>query len=121
MNTVVLPAAGPLLGLTASIAGVGAVKYVNWSAAVLVLEPAVVVTVTCTVVFVVPEGAVTKISLSPRRYPLAGVVPKVTVGLGGGEPPFPANPEPKMVTVVPPADAPRFGLTALTIGALAAT
>ena len=65
-------------------------------------------TVTSTVP--VPAGAVTVrlVAVTPVT-PVPAVEPKSTVGV-------PENPVPVIVTEVPPAAGPLFGLTAVTVG-----
>ena len=82
----------------------------NWSAELVALVPLVVVTVT----FTVPgcpagETAVIEVDDTTVTF-VAGTVPKSTVA------PVPKL-VPVMVTLVPPAVDPTFGLTFVTVGA----
>ena len=78
----------------------------NWSALLVALVPALVVTVTLTVP--VPAGAVAAHEPAVHDTPVAGVDPKLTVP--------PARLAPEMVTGVPPAAGPVVGASELTDG-----
>ncbi len=105
--TVVPPDVSPATGLTAVI--VGAVSYVNWSAAEVALVPTGVVTVTSTLP-AAPPGAVTVIDVAEAAVMVPAVVPKLTAVA-------PVNAVPVRVTVVPPDSGPATGLTPVTLGA----
>ena len=106
--TEVPPPVGPLVGLTLVTAG--PVTKVNWSPAPVALVPPAVVTVMSTVpaawagVVAVMDVALLTVKL------VAAVPPKLTAVA-------PVNPVPVMVTDVPPAVVPLFGLTLVTVGA----
>jgi hypothetical protein len=104
--TAVPPATAPLLGLT--LLTVGAATYVN-PLARLPLCPPEFVTVTVTVP-ALPAGAVAVIDvLFTTTTLVAAALPNVTVA--------PATKfVPVIVTAVPPAVVPLFGLTLLTVG-----
>ena len=87
------------------------VTYMNWSADDVVLITLGVVTLISTVPVVLTAGAVTESEVVLINCRLvADVLPKVTAVT-------PINPVPVMVTVVPPANRPRFGDTPVTVGA----
>jgi hypothetical protein len=104
--TVVLPASGPVVGLSEVTVGSGA--YVNWSADEVALVPEGVVTVTSTVP--VPAGltAVICVSLSTVKL-VAAVAPNETTVA-------PVKPVPVIATVVLPASGPVVGLSEVTVG-----
>ncbi len=106
MVTTVPPAVVPAFGLMAATTGT---PKVNRSAAEVALVPAALATVTCTGP-AVAASVVAVIDVSELTVnELAAVAPNLTaVAL--------ANPEPVMVTDVPPAVEPAFGLTAVTSG-----
>jgi hypothetical protein len=114
--TVEQPEAGPDDGETlvtvggagGGSGGTGPLVYVNWSAGVTALVPDGPVTVTSTVPLPAGDTAVICESLLTVKL-AAGVPPKLTVVAS-------VNPDPLMVTVVPPAGGPDDGLTALTVG-----
>lgn len=82
--------------------------YVNWSPDPVALVPPGAVTVMSTVPL--PVGAVAVISVSETTVKLvAAVVPNSTAVA-------PVKPVPVIVTVVPPATGPLFGLMLVTIG-----
>ena len=112
IDTVVPPAAGPLVGLTADTVGAdGGATYVNWSAELVADVPPGVTAVTSTVP--VPAGLVAVIDVELFTVKLvAGVEPKSTAVA-------PVNPVPVIVTDVPPVLTPLDGLTAVTVGACA--
>src|SRR5271166_1057540 len=108
MVTEVSPATGPALGLTP--ATTGTLYEVNWSALEGAEVPPGVVTVTSTV----PADAAGELAVisvdETTETELAGMAPNWTVAPA-------TKPVPVMVTEVPPATGPAFGLTAVTIGA----
>jgi hypothetical protein len=106
--TLVPPASGPADGLTDVTVGI--TSYVNWSEMLVALVPPGVVTVTSTVP-AVPVGDVAVIELALFTVtPVAAVAPNFTVAPE-------TNPLPVIVTLVPPANGPAEGLTAVTVGA----
>ena len=106
MVTVVPPATGPLVGLTALTATGG--TYVNVSAELVELVCPPLVTVTSTVPE--PAGLVAVIDVALFTVtPVAAVPPNATVAPD-------AKPVPEMVTGVPPAAGPLAGLTPDTVG-----
>ena len=78
----------------------------NWSAALALLVPAGVVTVMSTVPLPAGEVAVIWVALLTVK-PVAAVAPNLTAVA-------PLNLVPVIVTLVPPADGPDDGLTAVT-------
>ena len=109
--TGVPPPVEPLLGLTPVTVGAGGVTKVNWSAALVVLVPAGVVTVMSTV----PNDPAGEVALScpgeTSETLDAGELPKSTSNV------LPATkPVPVTVTTVPPVDGPEDGLTEVTVG-----
>jgi hypothetical protein len=108
MVTLVPPDTGPKFGETAATVGIA--SYVNWSEMLVALVPPGVVTVTSTVP-AVPVGDVAVIELALFTVtPVAAVVPNLTVAPE-------TNPDPVIVTLVPPATGPAEGLTDVTVGA----
>jgi hypothetical protein len=103
--TAVPPAVEPPVGDTAVTVGTPA--YVNLSAALTALEPPPVVTMMSTVP--VPAGEVAAIVVSLTTKNPFSMPPHVTAIA-------PVNPEPVIVTPVPPAGGPTFGLTPVTTG-----
>jgi hypothetical protein len=85
--------------------------YVNWSAELVAVVPAPVVTLTSTTAFVpASAGDVAVIELSElKTTPVAATPPNLT-------PVTPVNPEPDIVTVVPPANGPNVGEMDVTAG-----
>jgi len=81
---------------------------VNWSAAEVAEVPPAVVTVTSTVPVPAGEVAVIDVALL-TTIPVAALAPNVTAEA-------PVSPVPVMVTLVPPARTPAFGLTPVTVG-----
>ena len=106
--TAVPPATAPLFGLT--LLTVGATTYVNPLARLPLCPLTVTVTVTAPAV---PAGvvAVIVVLLTTTTF-VAAVAPNVTVAPA-------AKFVPVIVTAVPPAVDPLFGLTLLTVGAAA--
>src|SRR5579872_6328210 len=105
MVTPVPPAAGPLFGLT--LVTVGCPTYVNPFARLPLCPPTVTVTVTAPAL---PAGVVAVIDvLLTTTTLLAAAEPNVTVAPD-------AKFVPVIVTTVPPAATPLFGLTLLTVG-----
>ena len=84
----------------------------NWSAELVVLVPAVVVTVTSTGPSAPPGGDVAVSDVPPpfTTTPVAGLAPKSTAVA-------PARFVPVTVTDVPPDSGPTLGLTEVTVGA----
>ena len=80
-----------------------------WSAALVVLVPPAVVTVTSTVP-VEPAGAVAVMLFAVLAVIVADVLPNLTAVA-------PARLVPVIVTVVPPAVGPAVGVTCVTVGA----
>jgi hypothetical protein len=106
--TEVPPAAGPLFGETLVTAG--AATKVNWSPALVALVPPIDATVTSTVpAACAGDDAVIDVSLLTVKV-VADEPPKLTAEA-------PAKPVPVIVTLVPPAVEPVFGLTLVTVGA----
>jgi hypothetical protein len=104
--TAVPPAVDPLLGLT--LLTVGGTTYVNALAKLPLCPLTVTVTVTAPAL---PAGVVAvMVVLFTTATLVAAVLPNVTVA------PV-AKLVPVMVTAVPPAVGPLFGLTPLTVGA----
>jgi hypothetical protein len=108
MVTLVPPAVGPELGLTAVT--VGAPRYEKWSAADVAEIPPGVVTVTSTV----PAGSAGEVAVIDVAEltvnEVALVAPNVTADAA-------VKPVPEMVTLVAPPVGPALGLTAVTVGA----
>jgi hypothetical protein len=110
--TLVPPAVGPLLGVTSDT--VGAPTYVNWSPAEVALVPPGVVTVMSTrPAAPAGETAVMEVALFTVKL-VAAVAPNFTADA-------PVKFVPVIVTLVPPAADPLFGLTDVTVGAGTAT
>ena len=109
---VLVPVVDVVLELVVVLLGlVAVVMYVNLSAATPPLVPAGVVTVTSTVP--VPAGDIAVIDEAEATWKLwAGVEPKSTAFA-------PVNPEPVMVTWVPPPVEPLDGETLMTSGGAA--
>jgi hypothetical protein len=106
--TEVPPNTVPVAGLTALTVGAGA--YVNWSALDVTDVPAGVVTVTSTTP-ALPAGAVAvQICVVEQVTAVAAFAPNTTVD----EPT--TNPDPVIVTAVPPATGAPDGATAFTTG-----
>jgi hypothetical protein len=82
---------------------------VNWSAPLVALVPAGVVTVTSTLP-AAPAGAVAVTDVADPTVKLAFVAPNFTDVA-------PVNPVPVIVTAVPPAVDPLLGVTPETVGA----
>jgi hypothetical protein len=103
--TTLPPAAGPEVGLTLVTLG----TYVNWSFDdVAEVSPDVVTVISTTPT--VPAGAVAVICVAESNVtPVAGTVPNSTLDAV-------LNPDPVIVTTVPPAAGPELGLTAVTLG-----
>src|SRR6185312_15131514 len=81
-----------------------------WSAALVALVPAGVVTVTSTTPAAAPVGAVTVIEVSLLTVKLAAAIaPKLTAVA-------PRKFVPVIVTTVPPASGPLLGETLMTVG-----
>ena len=80
----------------------------NWSAALVALVPPPVVTVTSTVLLLGGDVAVIEVALLTTND-VAAVAPNFTLVA-------PAKFVPVMVTLVPPALGPVFGLMAVTVG-----
>src|SRR6185312_8438916 len=84
--------------------------YVYWSAALVALVPAGVVTVTSTAPAAAPAGAVAVIDVSLLTVKLvAAIAPKLTAVV-------PRKFVPVIVTTVPPASGPLLGETLMTVG-----
>ena len=82
-----------------------------WSAELVALVPAGVVTVTSTVPMALAAGAVAVIVVSLTTVKeVAGLEPKLTAVA-------PRKSVPVMVTLVPPVSGPLLGLRAVTVGA----
>jgi hypothetical protein len=105
MVTVVPPASGPAIGVTALT--VGTEVYLNWSAAETAEVPPAVVTVTSTVPD--PAGAVAVIDVSEPTVYVAVVVPNLTAVA-------PVKPDPVIDTLVPPPSGPLVGAMEVTVG-----
>jgi len=110
MVTTVPPATGPLVGLTFVTVGAGpGGTYVNPSAELVELVPPGVVTVTCTVP-AASGGDVAVIAVAELTVKLVAFVePNLTAVA-------PVKFVPVIVTEVPPASRPAFGLTPVTVG-----
>src|SRR5450759_249006 len=113
--TCVPPPVVPEFGLIPLTMATAGLVYVNLSAGPMGLDPPGPSTTTSTVP-AVSAGVVTKISVSPTTKKLEPP-PHVAVEAPNFTPVAPVNPEPKMVTAVPPWVAPLLGLTAYTTGA----
>ena len=88
-------------------------EKVNWSAPDVALVPPVVVTVTLTVPALSAGDVAVQVVVEEHVAAVPAVVPKVTVAAPT------TNPEPVIVTDVPPAVEPEVGLTAVTLGEIA--
>ena len=110
ITTEVPPVEGPEIGVTpVTVGGPLMSAYVNRSAVVMGLVPPGVVTWTSTVP-ARPAGAVTVIDVALKAVTLPAVAPKLTTGVPG------VKLDPPMVTTVPPAVGPVFGVTEVTVG-----
>jgi hypothetical protein len=106
--TLVPPPTGPAFGFTLVMKGVPSV-YVNWLFTVLADVPSGVVTRTDTVPGAACPGLIAEIVVEFTTVNGAAADPNVTAVA-------PLKPVPVIVTVVPPARGPEFGLTELTTG-----
>ena len=105
--TEVPPVVGPALALTEVTVGAGV--YVKWSLAEVALEPPTVVTVTSIVPAMCTGEVAVIVVMLTTVTDVAAVAPKLT-------PVAPVRFVPVIVTEVPPAVGPAFGLTDVTVG-----
>ena len=113
MVTAVPPEGTPAAGVTAVT--VGTASKLNWSALLVALVPAGVVTVTSTVPAASGAGTAVTWVEELTVYLAAAMVPNCTAA--GPVTRAPMNPVPVMTTEVPPATSPHAGLTPVTVGA----
>jgi hypothetical protein len=110
MVTLAPPPAGPNVGATEETVGA---RKVNWSTPLRALVPDAVVTVIATVPTPTGESAVINVAEFTLKA-VALVVPKRTDDA-------PVKLVPVILTALPPAPAPLFGVTLEIVGALAPT